>query len=63
MPEKRYIGVKGLAEYLDVTDKTIYHWTFTKQIPYIKLGRLLKFDLKEIDKWIDERRVKEFESQ
>lgn len=29
-----------------------------RQIPYIKMGKLVKFDLLEIDKWVDKNRVK-----
>lgn len=59
MPEKRFIGIKELAEYLDVKVATLYSWTFQKKIPYYKIGRLVKFDLQEIDKWMKERKVKE----
>ncbi len=61
MPEKRFIGIKECAEYLGVTKRTLYSWTFAKKIPYIKMGRLVKFDLKELEGWIKERRVKVYE--
>jgi len=55
--EKRFVGVKEIAEYLGVSIHTIYYWTCLKKIPYVKMGKLLKFDLREIEGWIKERRI------
>ena len=60
MPEKRFIGPKELSDYLDVSVNTVYSWTHMRQIPHVKMGKLVKFDLKEIDKWVDKKRVKAF---
>ena len=57
MPEKRFIGTKECAEYLDVSINTIRTWVWQRQIPYVKMGRLVKFDLKELEQWIKKRRV------
>lgn len=57
---KRYIGIKELSEYLDTPVKTIRYWITMRKIPYYKFGKLVKFDLQEIDKWAEERKVKEF---
>lgn len=58
MPEKRFIGVKELAEYLDVSANTLRSWIRQRQIPYHKIGRLVKFDLRRIESWVKEREVK-----
>lgn len=52
MTEKRFIGVKELAVYLGIKVNTVYSWVCLRKIPYVKMGRLVKFDLREIDKWI-----------
>ena len=57
MLEKRFIGVKELAEYLGIKDKTVYTWVHMRKIPYVKMGGLVKFDLKKIEKWVKEREV------
>jgi len=58
MIEKRFVGIKELAKYLDVTVDTLYVWVCHKRIPYVKIGRLVKFDLQKIERWIKEREVK-----
>ena len=57
---KRYIGIKECAEYLDIKEKTLYGWVFRRKIPHVKMNKLVKFDLLEIDKWVDKDRVKEY---
>ena len=61
MSEKRFLDVKELAEYLGVKVATIYSWTFQRKIPYLKIGRCVKFDIKKIEEWIKEREVKPFD--
>ena len=39
-----------------MSPKTIYSWARLRQIPFLKIGRLLRFDKVEIEKWIKEFR-------
>jgi excisionase family DNA binding protein len=57
--ERRYLGIDDFADYLGVPKGTLYVWVCKKKIPYLKIGKLLKFDLKEIEPWLKERRIKE----
>ena len=49
--------VQTLSEYLKVSTKWIYERTHLKEIPYIKIGRQLRFNRKEIDKWLQVGKV------
>lgn len=42
------------AEYLGVTPRTLEVWRCTKrqQIPYIKVGRLVKYRKTDLDAWL-----------
>jgi len=57
--EKRYLGMGECSEYIGVTKGTLYVWVCRKRIPYLKIGKLVKFDMKEIDHWLKEKRIKE----
>jgi len=57
--EKRFLNITETAEYLGLTKGTLYVWVCQRKIPFVKMGRLTKFDIGEIDKWIDGKRVKE----
>lgn len=56
--EKRFIGVKDLSEYLSISRHTVYYWVQIRKIPYVKMGKIVRFDLREIEAWIKERKVK-----
>ena len=55
--EKRFVGIEELATYLGLAKGTVYIWVCQKKIPYLKLGRLVKFDLREIETWLKDKRV------
>ncbi len=46
--------VKETAEYIGVSDQTIYAWVRQKIIPHQKLGkRMIRFDRAQIDRWLE----------
>jgi excisionase family DNA binding protein len=45
-----------VAELLNVKPKTIYDWTHRRRIPCVKLGRLLRFDQDEIERWVKSKK-------
>jgi excisionase family DNA binding protein len=50
----RWLSVTEIAEHLGVKKDTVYKWVARKKMPAHKVGRLLKFQIKEIDQWIRE---------
>lgn len=54
---KIFYTVDELSEYLGVEKSTVYTWVHTRQIPYYKIGRLVKFKVDEIQVWVEERKV------
>ena len=55
--EKRYLNAEELSQYIGVKKHTIYTWVSQRRIPFIKCGRLTKFDIKAIDRWMAEANV------
>lgn len=53
---KKLIGIKELSEKIGMKQSTIYSWTSMKVIPFYKIGRLVKFDEFEIDKWLEQKK-------
>lgn len=53
------IDIRELSKRLSVSKFTIYSWVSRGRIPYVKTGRLVRFDPDEIDTWINEHRVKQ----
>ena len=51
---KRYLSLQEAAKYLGVSENYLYKATRRKEIPFIRLGRRLKFDVKRLDKLMAE---------
>ncbi len=57
--EKRFIGPHELSQFLDMKPDTIYSWIWQRKIPYFKIGSRVKFDLREIEEWLKEKKREE----
>lgn len=44
-----------LAAYLDIRLNTVYTWTHQNMIPYVKVGRLLRFRRSDVNDWLSQR--------
>jgi excisionase family DNA binding protein len=57
--DRRYLGIEEASQYLGLTKGTLYVWVCQRRIPYLKIGKLLKFDIIEIENWLEDKRRKE----
>lgn len=55
--KKLVIDIKELSKLLGISDKTVYGWVHQKRIPFVKLGGVLRFDMEDIEKWIQKNKV------
>ena len=55
--ERRLLTVQEAAQYTGLSVHTIYTMASQKRIPYVKVGRLVKFDRETLDKWIKQQTV------
>lgn len=51
---------KQAAEYLGITPATLAVWACTKRykLPFVKIGRLVKYRISDLEMFINERIVK-----
>lgn len=54
----RLLTVQEAARYLAVSVSTLYGWVWQRRIPFIKVGRGLRFDLADLEGVIERNRVK-----
>ena len=50
------------ASYLGCTPQTLRVWVSRRRVPHIKVGRLTRFRQRDLDQWLDSRRVPAEES-
>ena len=48
----RWLSVDEIASYLGVKRDTVYKWIDRKNLPAHKVGRLWKFKVIEVDRWV-----------
>jgi len=52
MMEDRWLSVDEIADHLGIKRDTVYKWISERQMPGHKIGRLWKFNQKEVDEWV-----------
>lgn len=50
---------KQVSELIEVKPSTIYQWVHLGLIPYVKLGKCVRFKKAELFRWIDKNLRKE----
>lgn len=55
---RRLLDIQEVATYTGLSVHTLYTMVSQRRIPFVKLGRLTKFDRVELDKWIAGNSVK-----
>jgi excisionase family DNA binding protein len=54
----RLMSIEQVSVYVDLSVHTVYRMVSQRRIPFVKIGRLVKFDHAEIDRWIASKSVK-----
>ena len=56
------LTIKQVADYLKVTERTIYRLAAAKKIPAFKVGGTWRFSRADIDTWIKQQSMEALES-
>ena len=59
--DERWVGVEDVSSHLGVAKESVYRWIESKGLPAHRVGRLLRFKLSEVDKWVKEGGGDEFD--
>lgn len=51
------LTINDVAECLGVSVRHVRRLVFERRIPYLKWGRLLRFDVDDIDAWLADSRI------
>jgi excisionase family DNA binding protein len=55
--QRRLVTIREIAAYTGLSVHTLYTMVSQRRIPYVKVGRLTKFDLTMVDAWIKQNTV------
>ena len=54
---RRLLNVKEAAQYLDLEVDTVYRKSRLREVPCVKVGRALKFDVRALDRYIEQHTI------
>ncbi len=54
---RRIISIQEAADYTGLAVQTLYKMVSQRRIPFVKMGRLTKFDVALLDAWIKQNTV------
>jgi excisionase family DNA binding protein len=54
----RLMNIQDAARYLGTTPATLYTKIWRREIPFVKFGRSVRFDVKDLDALIEDSKVK-----
>ena len=54
---QRLMSVKEAAAYVGLSPHTVYGMVSQRRIPYLKVGRLVKFDQAMLDAWLKKHTI------
>lgn len=60
--DSEILTIKQVAEYLKVTDRTIYRLAAAKKIPAFKVGGTWRFSRSDIDSWIKQQSMESLDT-
>lgn len=56
---ERLMTAKQVGELIEVKPSTVYQWVHIGLIPYVKIGKSVRFKKDELLRWIDKNHRKE----
>ena len=54
---RRLLNVREAAQYLDLEVDTVYRKSRLREVPSVKVGRALKFDVAALDRYIEQHTI------
>jgi excisionase family DNA binding protein len=56
--EVRLLNVRKAAKFLGTTPGSLYSMVWRREVPFVKLGRSLRFDVNDLDELIEASKFK-----
>jgi len=54
---RRLLNVREAAQYLGLEVDTVYKKSRLREVPYVKVGRALRFDVKALERYIEQHTI------
>ena len=54
---KRLLSIAEASVYMGISKRTLHRMIQRHQIPFLRIGRLVKLDINQMEKWISKRSI------
>jgi excisionase family DNA binding protein len=54
--ELKLVGIKDAAKLLSVSTSTLYGWVWQRRIPFVKIGRAVRFAISDLEQFVQANR-------
>jgi len=61
MVGKRLLNVRETAQYLGLQEDTVYKKARLRELPSVKVGRALRFDVVALDRYVEQHTIETLE--
>jgi excisionase family DNA binding protein len=51
------VNVNEAAQFLAVSPSTLYGWVWQRRIPFVKVGRAVRFDMADLERFVAQNRI------
>ena len=51
------VNVNEAAQFLAVSPSTLYGWVWQRRIPFVKVGRAVRFDVADLERFVTQNRI------
>ncbi len=51
------LNVTEAARFLAVSPSTLYGWVWQRRIPFVKVGRAVRFDMADLERFVSQNRI------
>ena len=51
------VDIHEAARYLSVSESTLYGWVWQRRIPFVKVGRAVRFDMADLERFVTQNRI------
>jgi excisionase family DNA binding protein len=51
------VNVNEASRFLAVSPSTLYGWVWQRRIPFVKVGRAVRFDMADLERFVTQNRI------
>lgn len=52
------VNVNEAAQFLAVSPSTLYGWVWQRRIAFVKVGRAVRFDMADLERFVTQNRIR-----